>query len=215
MESPNDRLIAARRDAGYERPADAARAFGWKEPTYHGHENGSRGLTPDAVLTYARAFKVDPAWLLWGGQRGGVTAVASQDDEVTVPVYDIQASAGAGAVVDHEVVVDQLRFPPGYLRHLTSSPLRNLAIVSVKGDSMSPTLNDDDIVLLDTGKTNLGYDGLFVVEMDGTLHVKRITRGTRDGWVTVRSDNERYPPYERSLSEIRAIGKVLWTGRKE
>jgi phage repressor protein C with HTH and peptisase S24 domain len=134
-----------------------------------------------------------------------------------VPIYDIEVSAGNGSIVpDFEAEVGQLAFPPGYLRHITSAPVRNLAIVTVKGDSMSPTLREGDVVMIDTTKRNLGFDGLFVLRMDGALHVKRVNRGGQSGVVRILSDNrESYPATERCLDQVEAVGKVLWYGRKE
>jgi phage repressor protein C with HTH and peptisase S24 domain len=66
MSDAAKRLIHARELAGYATPVDAARAFGWKEPTYYGHENGSRGIREATARRYAKAFRVSPAWLLTG-----------------------------------------------------------------------------------------------------------------------------------------------------
>ncbi|WP_165775075.1 S24 family peptidase [Mameliella alba] len=132
-----------------------------------------------------------------------------------VPVYDVHASAGGGAVNHEEPEVYSLAFPPAYLKRLTSSSPGNLAIISVKGESMEPTLLDDDIVLLDASKTNLSYDGLFVLRFDDALHVKRVGRAPKKGHVTIISDNkDLYPPMLMSSDEIEAVGKVLWYGRK-
>lgn len=134
-----------------------------------------------------------------------------------VPIYDIEVSAGNGSLVpEFEGQAGQLAFPPNYLRSITSAPIGNLAIVTVKGDSMSPTLRDGDVVMIDTTKRSLGYDGLFVLRMDGALHVKRVNRGSRSGMVRILSDNrDSYPPTDRELTEVEAVGKVLWYGRKE
>ncbi len=134
-----------------------------------------------------------------------------------VPIYDVTVSAGHGMVpAEGEAIIDHMALPPGYLRHITSTPVGKLAIVTVRGDSMAPTLHDKDVVMIDTTKRNLGYDGLFVLRMDGALHVKRVSRGSRNGVVRILSDNrDAYPPTERDLSEIDAVGKVLWYGRKE
>ncbi len=134
-----------------------------------------------------------------------------------VPVYDIEVSAGNGIIpVDFEAQVDQLAFPPGYLRHITSTSVQHLAIVTVKGDSMSPTLREGDVVMVDTTKRSLGYDGLFVLRMDDALHVKRVTRGNSKGMVRIMSDNrDSYPAIERELPDVDVVGKVLWYGRKE
>lgn len=137
------------------------------------------------------------------------------DDTSLVPVYQVEASAGPGSVVESEQQVHSLAFPPFYLRKIAGRTANGLAVITVKGDSMEPTLPDDSIVLVDTTKKNLGYDGLFVLLIDDVLHVKRIGRGTRPGHVMIISDNkDLHPAFERAIEDVEAIGKVLWYGRK-
>lgn len=131
-----------------------------------------------------------------------------------VPVYDISASAGHGAVVDYEGVAYSLAFPPDYIRRVTRAKPADLTIISVKGDSMEPTLRDDDIVMLDMSKTSLGYEGLFVIRVYDVLHVKRLSH-SGPGRVMVISDNrENYPPREYPMDEVEVVGKVIWKGGK-
>lgn len=133
-----------------------------------------------------------------------------------VPIYNVEASAGHGALVDGEMIVDQLSFPPGYLRRITSANARDLAIISVKGRSMEPTLADDDIVMVDMSKRDLSFDGLFVLRDGGaSLLVKRIGRGRRRGSVVLISDNPTFHPVERDVEDIEVVGKVVWKGVKE
>lgn len=133
-----------------------------------------------------------------------------------IPVFDVSASAGGGAALaDYEAEATSLAFPRNYLSKLTSNSIDNLAIISVKGESMEPTLLDDDIVLLDASKTNLSYDGLFVLRFDDALHVKRVGRSPKKGHITVISDNSSlYPPMVMAIEDVHAVGKVLWYGRK-
>ncbi|MCA2014401.1 helix-turn-helix transcriptional regulator [Cereibacter sphaeroides] len=133
-----------------------------------------------------------------------------------VNVYDVQASAGNGVVVYDEQAVAQLAFPPGYLARLTSAKPYDLKIISVKGDSMLPTLADDDVVMLDISKRDLSYDGLFVIRDGGdALLVKRIGRASQRGFVTIISDNRNvYPSVEKSLQDIEVVGRVIWRGGK-
>jgi len=126
----------------------------------------------------------------------------------------VAASAGPGAVTEYEAVTHSLAFPPAYLSKLTSSNPKNLSIISVKGDSMEPTLLDGDIVLLDASKQNLGFDGLFVLRLDDVLHVKRLSRSANPGHVTVLSDNPTVPPLEYRKEDVFPVGKVLWYGRR-
>lgn len=144
---------------------------------------------------------------------------ASRPDQAVadlVNVYDVQASAGDGVVVYDEQAVAQLAFPPGYLAKLTSAKPKDLKIISVKGDSMLPTLADDDVVMLDLSKRDLSYDGLFVIRDGGdALLVKRIGRASQRGFVTIISDNRNvYPSVEKPLQDIEVVGRVIWRGGK-
>ena len=44
--------------------------------------------------------------------------------------------------------------------------------------------------------------------------VERISRASRQGFVTVVSDNKAFPDVERALEDIEVIGKVVWAGVK-
>lgn len=237
MTTASDRLRTARERAGFRRAADAATRFDWPKSTYYGHENGSRKIQADVAALYARAFKCSPEWLLYGrgnaentSSRDATIAVTEDDapvieveakastlptDAGLVQVYNVVASAGFGSVVESEINMSSLAFPPGYLDRLTSTHPRNLAIISVKGDSMAPTLSDDDVVMLDLTKRDLSFDGLFVIRDDGDgLLIKRIGRASRRGYVMMIPDNSAYPPVERLTSDIEVVGRVIWVGRK-
>ena len=209
----SERLRRARKDAGFESAASAAERFHWKPSTYVGHENGLRGFRIDTAQHYARAFKVTPEWLLYGR---GEDALPIAGDPDLVPVYNVRASAGPGTLVESEDIVGQLAFPPGYLRHITKSHPRNLAIIGVKGDSMSPTLKDDDVVMIDTSKVDLSFEGLFVIKIDGgaALLVKRIGRASKAGYVNIISDNPSFPAVEIAGDDVTPVGKVVWYGVK-
>lgn len=131
-----------------------------------------------------------------------------------VPVYDVQASAGFGSLVDYEEQTHSLAFPPDYLKRLTAGSAKDLVIISTKGDSMEPTLLDDDIVLVDMSKTHMGYEGMFVLRHNDTLLVKRAGMAAQDGFVNLISDNKAYPPILAQLKDLTVVGKVLWYGRK-
>ena len=132
-----------------------------------------------------------------------------------VPVYGIQASAGHGVIApDFEEVDYTLAFPADYLRSISKSNPKNLVIIGVKGDSMEPTLKDDDIVMVDTSKQNLGFDGLFVLNFDGATHVKRISRSKPEHIVVISDNKANYPPVEYRGADVQVIGKVIWKGGK-
>lgn len=160
------------------------------------------GIPREEVMELAGIARQDLEW------------AQGPDDLVTI--YDVGASAGDGALVGSEDAVASLAFPPGYLTHLTHTAPGKLKIITVKGDSMVPTLNDDDIVMVDVSKTDLSYDGIFVIRDNGdALLVKRIGRASQAGRISIISDNKSlYPTVERSLGEIDIIGRVIWAAGK-
>lgn len=135
-------------------------------------------------------------------------------DQELVLVYDVAASAGFGSVVEGEEPVCNMAFEKDFLRQMTSAKPRELAIIRVKGHSMEPTLLDDDHVLVDMTKTNLAFDGLFVIRFDDVLHVKRVGRSATQGQVLVISDHPAYRDLDMPKENLDVIGRVLWVGRK-
>ncbi len=81
MDRIGDRLIKAR-ERRYDTASDAARAMNMPVPTYSGHENGSRGVTLDAAMRYAKFFRVSLDWLVFG--KGAAPDETARDIEVPV-----------------------------------------------------------------------------------------------------------------------------------
>jgi len=86
-----DRLRKARIAAGYDSASAAARAYGWNGPAYTHHENGTRGITVEAAKRYARAFRVNPGWLLALDKVEVAPAEASRER-----IVEVTGSVAAG-----------------------------------------------------------------------------------------------------------------------
>ncbi len=151
-EAAHQRLRRAREQAGYARASDAARAMGVEEPTYLGHENGSRGLSRVAPR-YARFFGVSLDWLIDGrgafepgagvaapGAAGPPLAAPPRNAEIGGPArFDARIPAYGQAVGgrDGEFILNGNRIidilaPPS----LQGVP--DAYAVYVVGDSMEP-----------------------------------------------------------------------------
>ena len=66
MDSPAERLRAAREKAGFASAKDAAEAMDVAVATYIQHENGTRGYPAKKAEMYARRYHVAAEWLLYG-----------------------------------------------------------------------------------------------------------------------------------------------------
>lgn len=140
-----------------------------------------------------------------------------------VPEIDAKAGAGNGNVGEHEVVtlrrgeafvghkvVSEWVFPSTFLRHELRMQPGEIMVLEVIGDSMSPTLESGDRVLVDTTYAKPTPDGIYVIEEGDGPMVKRLQIIRRSDPLEVRitSDNKHHEPYTLRLDDIRIIGRV-------
>jgi phage repressor protein C with HTH and peptisase S24 domain len=166
-----------------------------------------RKLDEEDRRTLARYFGVSEA-LLGGRDDEGEKLIA-------VPVLDVQASAGHGAFAGDERPRARMRFDPSWLRGLKLDPTQ-LSVIQVMGDSMSPTLNDGDDILVNLSDSAASLrDGIYVLRLDGALNVKRLIVDRARGRVSVKSDNPAYTSWPTlDPSRLDVIGRVVWAGRR-
>lgn len=130
MESPADRLKAAREKSGYESAKSAAEAMGVAIATYIQHENGSRGFPANRAERYARFFRTTPEWLLYGRDK------ADNLEAVQLgPQLPVQGAVAAG------VWKESLQYPEEEWSYFTGSPdvrapLNHRFGLKVQGHSM-------------------------------------------------------------------------------
>lgn len=86
MNAPCNRLMKARRVAGFRSARAAAAALGMRPATYAAHENGSRTFSISDAHCYAELYNVSPGWILTGERFDGDRFGAIGDDPVDVPV---------------------------------------------------------------------------------------------------------------------------------
>lgn len=137
------------------------------------------------------------------------------DGLVEIPVLDVEASAGFGAVAGSETAQTRFGFDERWLRSLTSAKSASLSIVRVMGDSMEPTLSNGDEVLVDASDhASRLRDGIYVLRADDALVVKRIAIKPGGKQITIASDNPAYPTWsDMNRSDVHVVGRVIWFGR--
>ena len=135
---------------------------------------------------------------------------------VSVKQHPVRVSAGPGSVVAEELGKPYFAFDERWLKALTPSRPSKLSIVRVEGDSMAPTLNPGDDILVDLCDSSERLrDGIYVLRIDDAVVVKRLALNPTGRRVTVQSDNSAYPDWpDCSLDQIKPIGRVIWAGRR-
>lgn len=142
------------------------------------------------------------------------TLVVAGESYLAVPVYDIRAAAGAGALVEDGPPTSHQVFREQFLRRVTRAQISDLSVIQVAGDSMWDTLHDGDAVLVDRSVSRIVKDGIYVLLYDGELLIKRCQRDLSDDGVDVMSDNPKYKSYHIVDDDrLQVIGRVIWIGR--
>jgi phage repressor protein C with HTH and peptisase S24 domain len=186
----------------------------------------------DKLITIAAASDVSVEWLATGegpmkrgDKRGhgesreeateyrGERDLLPADEYVLVPRYDVTASAGPGALVQSEQVVDHLAFKRDWVKRL-GLEAGQLALITAKGDSMEPTIRDGYLLLVDLRQHQATADAIYILRFDHELIAKRLQR-LFTGEVKIKSDN---PAYDEQLvpvdqvNKLNIVGKVVWGG---
>ena len=134
---------------------------------------------------------------------------------IAVPLFEVSAAAGGGRTGEEPASSAALSFPPSLLRQITAAPANGLRLISISGDSMAPTLEHRDMVMIDTNRTIPSPPGIFILDDGLGLVAKRVDAipNTRPQMLRLLSDNPAYSNYQRRIDEVRILGRVFWFAR--
>ncbi|MGJ8525747.1 hypothetical protein LMG33818_001494 [Halomonadaceae bacterium LMG 33818] len=83
--------------------------------------------------------------------------------------------------------------------------------IQVRGDSMQPTLSDNERVIVNLGDTNYAQGSVFLVALSGEIVIKRVQR-LMDGTALIISDNTIYEHETidpKHMDEFVVLGRVV------
>lgn len=136
--------------------------------------------------------------------------ISKEENErpISIPIMDVQASAGPGVMNSVDMIAGSLPMSEKFGMHFGD----NVAIISVSGDSMEPTISHQDWLLV-RRQEEIQSEGIFVFLQDNELRVKRIQKEL-SGRLLVMSDNPKYQTEiytqdDLNFLETRIIGKVV------
>lgn len=139
---------------------------------------------------------------------------------VHVPLLANAGSMGPGTEIQHDdILVGQIALSEQWVaRRLQPTSHAALRFIHAYGDSMSPTFEDGDILLVDTGiRDPKTIDGVYVMAANDRVYIKRV-RQRMDGVVEISSDNATVKTVDvlNGDHRIDILGRVVWcwNGRK-
>ena len=211
----NKRIIISRKSKGYTQK-NLAEILNISLPTMNHYETGKRVPNSALLAKLAGVVECDPGWLLTGEEKN-TEDHSSTEGFVLVPRYNIEASAGGGSVIHSEQIVDHLAFKADWVHKELGTHPKNLVLVHSMGDSMEPTIRSGDLLLVDRSKAKMRGDGIYLINLDDGLMVKRV-EWLLGGSVVIRGDNTAVSSEQilpaTDLEKLHILGRVVWVGSK-
>lgn len=227
-----ERLVWARqqksdRDGAEFTQKDLARLAGVTQGNIAHLESG-RTLTSRNIVPIAQALAVDPTWLAEGKgepfsrpaadlESLGLEPVETVDIEddhpevVTIEQVVLKVQAG---ITGFSIEIDRRNgsrrtVPRDWVERKNLSP-KALYAITVKGDSMEPTLYDGDTVIINVADTHAVDGEVFVVNYEGEVVVKRLSRDMGRWWLTSdNSDQRKYAKKSCEGEHCIIVGRVV------
>ena len=150
-----------------------------------------------------------------GALAVGVVAEGARDVPGARPVQmaEIEAAAGGGAYnLDEAPVIGPLWFRRDWIDSQGIDPT-HAAIISVRNESMEPTLTPGCKILIDRNRRRRRVGHIYVITTADGLIVKRMGKDADGGWLLVSDNDSPDWPDLPCPDDAEIIGQVVWTAR--
>lgn len=171
---------------------------------------GSGAETNTMVDVYQReAPRLKPLY------NGKDTLTCFDCELMMVPLVEAKLSAGSGSFETSGDSDRRYAFRMDFLRRKGNASA--MVLMRVAGDSMEPKIEHNDVVLIDTSKTELRLGCMYAVAVQDLVYLKMVN--AEPGKLVLTSANAAYAPLEIDArgdlkNGIRIIGKAVWVGRE-
>ncbi len=168
----------------------------------------------DALATYKAVVPEENAEKVIDGHPAE-TMEASTHQIIMVPMVEARLSAGYGSFETDGTSERKYSFRSDFLRR--KGNISEMVLMRVAGDSMSPAIEDGDVVLIDQSQIAPRAGDIYAVGVEDVVYLKRLN--AQPGKIILSSFNPDYPPFEIDTrgdleSNVRIIGRVIWSCRE-
>lgn len=228
LDTVGARVIWARTQKGWD-AANLTRESGVPQGTVSKIERGEQKSTGKHGSSIAKSTGVRLEWLSTGmgdpylPMIAGAAPIKTEDKigdyDVSVRQFrDIRMAAGGGIINGEPEELDALTFKLSYMKKEGLNPDRCISCPA-SGDSMSPSINDGDAILINLDEKDLtAKEGkIFAFAIGQECRIKRVYR-TATGGIRLVSDNPNKVEFPDEivstdeLDQLHVAGRVRWSG---
>nr|DAO71256.1 MAG TPA: Repressor protein CI [Caudoviricetes sp.] len=190
METLAERINTALQTKGLSVNA-LARQVGVSYPAMRKITKGET-LNPKFLFEIAEALDVSVEWLKTGEGPSENLSDGLADDHIRFERLDVIASLGDGYVNNETAeVVDYVHVDKAWAREKLGGNLSRIQVITARGDSMQGTIEDGDVLFVDTSVRWFEGEGVYLLSFADGLKAKRLQASVGGGLLVI-SDNPRY-----------------------
>lgn len=211
-----DRLKTIREENGLSQ-ADLGEKIGTDDTAISRYEKGAgaQNLTFKFKQKLTKVFNNEEIHFIETGDRAktdspkSTESIIDTNKFISVPIVSAKASGSPVGEIHYDVEIKG-EVSIAKMLFKTMPNINNIQAIEVIGNSMSPRINPGDYVIVDK-KDNFDHDGVYVLQFDSMLLVKRLQVTTRG--IKIISDNRSYdedvydPNDDQRMMHI--VGKVI------
>ena len=187
---------------------ELARIIGVDQKTISHWENGINEPQLNKLRIFCNNFKVPLSYFT--GEK-----TCTIDDVAYIDFYnDVYASCGKGGLIassDKETLAIPINLLPTDIKNG-----RNYSLIKVRGNSMTPEIQDGDMVLIEHYRNEQIIDNaIYLFMYENEVFVKRLSKNINE--IIITSDNKDYPQVilrKEEINNLHIIGKVYGFARK-
>lgn len=205
-----ERVKEARERKGFTQD-ELAHKLGYKSRSSINKIEKERDIPRSMIVKLAEILDVTPAFLMgWDEEKKDKSNISAvfNDNIHMIPVFE-SVSAGFGAYADDYIV----EYCPFIIN--SEREAEETIAIRVTGDSMSPKIEDGDIIRVHK-QESVDSGSIAVVLLDGEEGlVKKVVYG--DDWIELHSINPYYPPRRfegEDVLRLRVVGLVKGSFRE-
>ena len=129
-------------------------------------------------------------------------------------ISTLTPQAGSTAHNNEHEILEQVKISTSWLKakYPNLANLGNLALCNIRGDSMEPTFDEEDTILVDRTATTFEVDGVYVFTYHDSLLIKRIQSRPGRGFIVISDNKDLYESYNlpvEDLEYVRVHGRVV------
>lgn len=208
METLAERINTALQTKGLSVNA-LARQVGVSYPAMRKITKGET-LNPKFLFEIAEALNVSVEWLKTGEGSSENLSDDPSGDHIRFERLDVIAALGDGYINNETAeVVDFVHVDKAWAREKLGGNLSRIQVITARGDSMQGTIEDGDVLFVDTSVRWFEGEGVYLLSFADGLKAKRLQASVGGGLLVI-SDN---PLYRTETVEDDKLEKLTICGR--